>query len=659
MARVGVFICHCGTNIASQIDVERLTRFAQTLPDVVFATHHIFMCSPTGFAVVKEACCRYGLDGFVVAACSPRLHLATFRRYAADCGLNPYRVEMANIREQAAWVVADREAALERAKRILAAAVIRSLHNIPLQTLHLPVRRSVLVIGGGISGIQAALTLADAGVEVHLVERAPSIGGHMAKLDKVFPTLDCAACILTPKMAAVASHPNIRLYTLSEVEKLEGSPGAFVATIRQRPRFVDTQKCVGCGLCVEKCPVRIEDRFNEGLCQTKAIHFEFAQSVPKAPVIEPNACLMLTKNTCGNCAKVCPTNAINFADRPKTLQIEVGFVVVATGYRLLDLSALPQFGWGRHSAVLSSLQFERLLAADGPTGGRLVVPGANKPPDSVAILHCVGSRDVNYAPYCSRICCTYAVKFARLIRQKSPKTAVYNLYIDIRCYGKGYEEFYRRAAEEGVHFIRGKAVRVATPKQLRLADIPEHKLVVVAEDTLAQRLIHIPADMVVLCPAMLPPDGSDDLARILRISRTPDGFFMERHPKLDPVRTPSEAIYAVGCCQGPKEIEMSVSQASAAAAKIISLIQRGEIEKEPIIASVDEDVCIGCGRCVEVCPYSARELRDGVAVVVEARCEGCGSCAAACPSAATTLLNASSSALTEAASVVSIGGAEK
>lgn len=654
--RIGVFVCHCGMNIAGTVDVEALLDFARKLPDVVVARDSLFMCSETGYRVVEEECRRNALEGLVFAACSPRMHLTTFRRYAVDCGLNPFLVEVANIREQAAWVVDVTPAATERAKNLIAAALIRLIHNTPLQPIHLPLKPSVLVIGGGIAGIEAALTLAMGGVDVHLVERAPAIGGNMAKLDRVFPTLDCAASILTPKTSAVINHPRIRLYTMAEVVNFEGAPGNFVVTIRRRPRYVDEARCIGCGLCVSKCPVEVSDAFNEGLSETKAIHFLFERAIPRVPFIEEAACLKLTRNSCGDCATVCPKNAVDFNDKGEEFQVEVGFVLVAVGYRLLDVGEMRHYGWRRYRAVLTSLQFERMLSSDGPTKGKILIPGTNKVPRSVAILHCVGARDRLNAPYCSRICCMYALKFATLIRQRcAPQTIVYNFYIDMRCYGKGYEEFYRRAAETGVKFIRGKPVSVITPEKSHIPSLPPEALVVVAEDTLSKRLMHIPVDMVILCPAMLPSDGLYSLARMLRLSLSPDGFLMERHVKLDPTRSTTEAIHIAGCCHGPKEIQETVTEANSAAAGMLAKIKKGFIEKEPFVASVDESLCIGCGVCVDVCPYSAREMRGNVAVVVEGSCEGCASCGVACPSGATTITNFTRTALTEAASIATLG----
>ena len=472
----------------------------------------------------------------------------------------------------------------------------------------------------------------------------------MIQLDKTFPTLDCSACILTPKMFDCGRHEKIKLMTLSEVEEVKGSAGDYKVKVRRKARYVDEDKCVGCMACVQKCPTSVSSEYNYGLGKRKAIYLQFPQAVPKVPVLDADACRYMTDGKCGVCAKVCPVGAVDYEDTDEVVELNVGFIVVATGYDLIDLERLPQYGWGRYPNVIHSLQLERMFNASGPTGGDVKLADG-RTPGSVAILHCVGSRDENYCEYCSRVCCMYALKFAHLLKERCGEdTQVYNFYIDMRCFGKGYEEFYKRVSEEGVHFVRGKVARVLSSGEAPEGmEIEEGQLVVEAEDTLGGRFLRVGVDMVVLCPAMVPPAGSGELAVTLKISRSADGFVLERHPKLDPVATLTEGIYVAGCAQGPKDVPDTVAQASGAAARIIPALRRGRIRREPLVAEVDPDFCNRCGLCVSVCPYGARVLEDGPARVVEGVCTGCGSCAVACPSAATTMRNMTRDALLDSA----------
>lgn len=631
--RVGVYICHCGTNIAGFVRMEELVEFAKTLPNVVVVRDYKYMCSDTGQNLIAQDAKEHKINRVVVAACSPRLHEETYKKAMVNAGLNPFMMEMANIREHDTWVHPDMDTATQKAKDLIKAAVKRVSLLEPLEMRYKDVVKSVLVIGGGIAGIQAALDIAEAGYQVFLVEREPSIGGHMIQLDKTFPTLDCSACIQTPKMFDCGRHPNIKLLTYSEVEKVSGSAGNFIVTIRRKPRFVNEDKCIGCLQCVDKCPTKVEDEYNYGLSQRKAIYLQFPQATPKVPVIDSENCRYIKEGKCGVCAKICPADAINYDDKDDTLEINIGFIIVATGYDLIDLGSLPQYGWGRYENVLHSLQFERLLNAAGPTGGKILLKDGSQP-KSVAILHCIGSRDQNHAPYCSRVCCMYALKFAHLFRERCGEDAqVYNFYIDMRCFGKGYEEFYKRISEEGVHFIRGKVARILPAKEVGDPEIPENQLVVESEDTLSNKLLRVGVDMVVLCPAMVPSKGTEQLTRILKVNRSEDGFILERHPKLDPLATLTDGIYVCGCAQGPKDIPDTVAQASGAAAKVVSILNSGKIAISPIIAHIEEEKCTGCRVCNSVCPFDAIDFKEeeSISVVEEALCKGCGVCVAACP----------------------------
>jgi heterodisulfide reductase subunit A len=631
--KIGVYVCHCGTNIAGTVDVEAVAEFAKTLGSVAVARDYKFMCSDPGQAMIRDDIREYGLNGVVVASCSPRMHEPTFRRVCQEAGLNPYLFEMANIREHCSWVHEDSEIATEKAKAIVNAAVRKVYHDEPLETREVPVNPNVLVVGGGIAGIQAALEIADSEHKVYLVEREPSIGGHMIQLDKTFPTLDCSACILTPKMSTVGSHPYIELMTYSEVEDVSGYIGNFKVKVRKKARYVDEEKCTGCGVCQEKCPWKVDSEFEVGMGQRKAIYIPFPQAVPNVPVIDREHCVYFLKGTCRACEKFCEVKAIDFEQTDQFIELEVGSIIVATGYDAFDPSVISEYGYGRYDNVITGLQFERLCNAAGPTGGEIRLKNGGQP-SAVAILHCVGSRDENYHEYCSRVCCMYALKYSHLIKERTDAD-VYQMYMDMRCFGKGYEEFYKRLSGEGVNFIRGKVAKIT---DRAISDEEKGKLVVICEDTLLGSIARVPVDMVILCTALEARADALEVARLFSLSLSADGFFLERHPKLDPVATMTDGIFVVGCCQGPKDIPDTVAQASAAAARTLAMISKGKVEIEAAIAVVDEELCSGCRICERLCTFNAISFDEDKKIcrVNEALCKGCGVCAAACPSAAIT-----------------------
>jgi len=629
--RIGVYICHCGSNIAGSVDVEQVTEFARGLDSVVVARNYKYMCSDPGQNLIKEDIENLGLNRVIVAACSPQMHEPTFRRVCEEAGLNRYLFQMANIREHCSWVTEDNGKATEKAKALVSAAVRRVLYHEPLEIKEIPVNPNTLVVGGGIAGIQAALEIADSEHKVYLVEREPSIGGHMIQLDKTFPTLDCSACILTPKMSSVGLHPFIELMSYSEVEEVSGFVGNFKVKVKKKARYVDEEKCTGCGVCQEKCPWKVDSEFEVGMGKRKAIYIPFPQAVPNIPVIDREHCTYFLKGTCRACEKFCEAAAINFDQADEFVEIEAGSIIVATGFDAFDPSVITQYGYGKYDNVLTALQFERLCSAAGPTGGNITLKDGSTP-QSVAIIHCVGSRDQNYHEYCSRVCCMYALKYSHLIKEKT-NAEVYQMYIDMRCFGKGYEEFYDRLSEEGVNFIRGKVAQVTNRA---INDEEKGKLIVVGEDTLLGSVIRVPVDMVVLCIALEARSDVEEVARLFSLSRSPDGFFLERHPKLDPVATMADGIFVVGCCQGPKDIPDTVAQASAAAARVLAMISKGKIEIEAAIAIIDEEQCSGCRICNALCPFNAIAFDEEkkVSRINEALCKGCGVCVAACPSAA-------------------------
>jgi heterodisulfide reductase subunit A len=630
--RVGVYVCHCGTNIAGTVDVAHVAEWAYNLPHVVVSRDSKFMCASTGQEQIEEDIKEYNLTHVVVASCSPHMHEKTFRNACARAGLNPYMFEMANIREHASWVHPDdHEGATNKAKALISAAVHRVVRQEPLEPIVVDIRPETLVVGGGIAGIQAALEIADAGYHVYLVEREPSIGGHMSMFDKTFPTLDCSACILTPKMFDIGSHPNITLLSYSEVEQVDGYVGNFTVRVRKKARKIDESLCTGCGSCWEKCPIKVIDTVYEaGLGYRRAIYRPFPQAVPKYPVIDVENCTYFKTGKCQMCVKVCPTEAIRFDDEDEILSLEVGNIILATGFKLFDCRRIPQYGYGRLENVFTSLEFERMSNAAGPTEGKILLRDGETVPKTVGIVHCVGSRDQHYNEYCSAICCMASLKFAHLVMEKTG-AKVYNFYIDMRPNAKGYEEFYHRLLHEGASFVRGKVAEITdaahTPGE-------EGKTIIVCEDTLIGEQRRIPVDMVILAAGLEPRADAQELGHMMGISCGEAGFFTERHPKLDPVATMTEGVFVAGACQGPKDIPASVVQGAAAAARVLGTISQRQVSMEPIRASIDEDRCSGCRVCNTMCPYNAIDFIEdlGVSRVNPALCKGCGTCVAACPS---------------------------
>lgn len=646
MQKIGVFVCWCGSNIAATVDVEAVSQALSKEPGVVFSTNYQYMCSQTGQDLIRDKIKQYGLTGVVICSCSPRMHENTFRKTCEKAGLNPYLVEIANIREQCSWIHKDKAAATEKAIILGRAAIAKVQLNAPLHAGTSPVKKRALVIGGGIAGIQTALDIADAGFPVDIVEKQPTIGGKMTQIDKTFPTLDCAACILTPKMVDCAQNENIRIFAYSQVEAVQGFVGNFKVTIRKKARFVDPDKCTGCGLCTEKCPQKkVPNEFNLGLDTRRAIYIPFAQAVPKVATIDPDYCNMLKNGKCGVCAKVCGANAIDYHQKDELIEEEYGAIVAATGFNPIDLSQFNEFAYSQSPDVVSSLEFERLMNAAGPTGGTLLRPSDGKHPHTIVFVQCVGSRcdgGGKGKPYCSKICCMYTAKHAMLCREKYPDTEVYVFYIDVRTPGKNFDEFYRRAVEEyGVHYIKGMVGKV----------VPENgKLKVQASDLLGGRQLHIDADMVVLAAAIEPDKSARSLATMLTASMDTNDFFTEAHPKLRPVESPTAGIFLSGACQGPKDIPETVAQAGAAASKVIGLLSKDHLLCNPCVAQPDEMMCNGCSCCEKVCPYGAityidKEFRGPnrttllrrVAQVNPAVCQGCGACTVACMSGAMDL----------------------
>ena len=645
MQRIGVFVCHCGSNIAATVDVKKVVEMALLEQGVVHAEDYPYMCSEAGQSRIAAAVAEKGLTGIVVCSCSPRMHEATFRKAAERAGINPYMVEIANIREHCSWIHKDVAEATEKATILMRAAVAKVHLNAPLQAGESLVTKRALVIGGGIAGIQTAIDIADAGYKVDIVEKTPSIGGRMSQLDKTFPTLDCSACILTPKMVEAAAHENITIHTYSEVESVSGFVGNFTVDIRKKARYVDMNKCTGCGICQEKCPSKKSlNEFNRGLNTRSAIYTPFAQAIPNVPVIDTTACIKMKTGKCGICEKFCQAGAIDYTQKDEIITEKYGAIVVATGFDTIKLDKYGEYAYGQSKDVVTSLELERIMNAAGPTKGHLERLSDGKAPKEIVFIQCVGSRcsDDRGKPYCSKICCMYTAKHAMLIRDKYPDTNVTVFYIDVRTPGKNFDEFYRRAVEDyGVNYIKGQVGKV-----LPQAD---GSLLVQGADLLDQKQIMKKADMVVLATAIEPNPDVRKIATMLTASIDTNNFLTEAHPKLRPVESPTAGVFLSGVCQGPKDIPETVAQAGAAAVKVIGLLAKDKLKTNPCTAKSDELLCNGCSTCANVCPYGAisyetklindhgiREDRR-VAVVNSALCQGCGACTVACPSGAMDL----------------------
>ena len=626
--RVGVFVCHCGVNVGGVVDCPDVAEYAKTLPNVEFATDYKYMCSDPGQGMIQDAIKEHNLNRVVVAACSPRLHEPTFRRCVEEAGLNKFLFEFANLREQDSWVhMTMPEEATAKAKDLTRMAVAKARLLEPLEASKVAVEKKCLVIGGGVTGIQSALDLGDMGFETYLVERNPTVGGRMGQLDKTFPTLDCSMCILAPKMVDCSKHENINLLTYSEVKEVDGYIGNFDVTVERKARYVIEDDCTGCGQCQEICPIEIPNYYDEGVGMVKAIYIPFPQAVPLVATIDKDYCI-----DCGLCETVCGPDAIDRNQEPEEIVLRVGTIIAATGYDPYDPTAKYEYGYGRYSNVITGLEIERLINASGPTAGHVVRPSDGATPKRVAFIHCVGSRDEQIGKaYCSRVCCMYSMKNAQLCIDHEPDTEVTCYYMDIRSFGKGYEEFYKNSQEKyGIEFLRGRPAEIIENEDLSLT--------IRAEDTLLGKITEYTYDMVVLSVGLEPPAGSNELRQTLGLSRTSDGFYMEAHPKLRPVDTLTDGVYIAGVAQGPKDIPDSVAQGSAAASRAAIPMAKGEVEIEPITASTDETVCGACEVCVELCPFGAVSIEgegdEKHAAINVALCKGCGTCVGACPSGA-------------------------
>lgn len=626
--KIGVYVCHCGVNVGGVVRCPEVAEYAANLPNVVIARDYKYMCSDPGQQLIQDDIKELGLNRVVVAACSPRLHEPTFRRCVEEAGLNKFLFEFANLREQDSWVHMDQpDEATEKAKDLTRMAVAKVRLLEPLEAPKVAVNNSSLVIGGGVAGIQSALDLADMGFKTYMVEKNPTIGGRMGQLDKTFPTLDCSMCILAPKMVDVSKHENIELITYAEVKEVDGYIGNFTVTVEKKARYVSEDDCTGCGSCQEICPIEIPNYYDEGVGMVKAAYIPFPQAVPLCATIDKDYCI-----DCGLCETVCGPEAIDREQEPEKIKLEVGTIIAATGYDPYDPTEKYEYGYGRYTNVITAMEIERMINASGPTGGHVIKPSDGIEPKRVAFIHCVGSRDEQIGkPYCSRVCCMYSMKNAQLCIDHEPDTEVTCYYMDIRAFGKGYEEFYKNSQQKyGIEFLRGRPAEIIENDDLTLT--------VRAEDTLLGKVTEYTYDLVVLSIGLEPPAGSNKLRQTLGLSRSADGFYMEAHPKLRPVDTLTDGVYIAGVAQGPKDIPDAVAQGSGAASRAAIPMAKGEVEIEPITANTDDTVCGACEVCVELCPYGAVSIEGDKgaehAEINVALCKGCGTCVGACPSGA-------------------------
>jgi len=630
--RIGVFVCHCGLNIAKSVNVKTLREQMSKLPGVAYGADYEFMCSETGQKIIRDAIKEHRLNRIVVASCSPKLHELTFRRVVKEAGLNPFLFEMANIREHCSWAhLHEPEKATEKAVHIVKSAVERCKYLDEIGEKEEFVKPSALVIGGGIAGITAAVGLADFGFEVHLIEKLPWLGGKTAQLGKAFPTEDCGVCV-TPRTSEmdrkcfykrqILSHPQIKTYTLSTLKNLSGYIGHFRAQIEKMPRYIDEKLCIACGECEKVCPVEVPNEFDLGLSKRKAVYLPFIQAVPHIYALDMNHC---TK--CGKCVEICPTKAIDLEEKTLYIDVEVGTTIVAVGFD--EFEPIGLFGYGNYQNVITQLKLARMMDSSGPSSGCVVRPSDGHVPKRIVMLQCVGSRDKATHIYCSKICCTIALKHARSLKMANPKTEVTICYKDLRPFGRNYEDLYTDCQNLGVNFIYGDAKEVS--------EGPDKSLKVNV-DLIEGGKKAIETDLLVLASALVPPKDIPQISRTLNLSSSPDGFLMELHPKLAPIDTNIDGIFICGACQGPKDIQETVTQALGAVARAATPMAAGKIKIDLAKAIVDENLCIGCANCVAMCPYSAIEMEpSGIARVIEIVCKGCGVCAAECPARAMQL----------------------
>ena len=628
--RVGVYICECGPNVKGAVDIGELETFAGGLENVVLTKSFNLLCSEEGKNLIEEDIKKHRLSNVIIAACTPKEHEITFRKVLIKAGLNPFLLQIVNVREQCAWVTKDIARATQKAKAMIAAAVKRVVLHEPLEVKEIQCNPDVLVVGAGIAGISAALTLAQKGRKVYLVEKLPCIGGKAARYEKLFPHLECASCVLDPVLDEVLHNEHIELMTLSEVQEVLGFRGNFVVKVKKKSRFVDSRGCIGCGACLEVCPIKVRNEYNEGLDKRKAIYIPYPGALPHVAVIDKEHCRHFQEEGCNACHDACPFGSIHYGETDQIQELNVGAIVLATGFDVFNAKRASRYGYEKIRNVYTSLEFERLLNSNGPTGGQILLRN-RKPPKRIALVHCVGSRTKKYNEYCSGVCCMSSLKFSHLIKEKLPDSSVIEFYSDLCLAGRESQSFFNNlVGKKGVDFVR-----VNNIDSIKLAQ-RQNKILIAYEDMHGERK-RLSFDLVVLSVALEAARDAGEVARIFGISQGEDGFFLEEHATIAPVSTPVGGIFIAGCAHGPKDIQSAVAEGQAAAGRILSqLILGAKLSLDPVTAEADEDLCSGCKTCVSLCPYKAitYDSVEKFVSVNEVLCRGCGVCVAACPSAA-------------------------
>ncbi len=661
MPKIGLFICDCGKTLTKNIDFDSLTSDLEKTGKFSFIVRSSVLCKTDLEKMLKQLKAKK-VDKVVVAACTPKLYESTWGRLLQDAGMNYYDLVISNIREQCSWVHMDepKEHVTEKAKGLILSAANRAeaLEEIPYEKI--PITQKVVVIGGGIAGLTAAQELAELGIQVDVIEKQPTVGGLCLELGTVFPTQDCSLCVRTtgcpglgdgsPRRciyrANLEFNPKIKFYTNCEVVDVLGSIGNFKVVVKKNPRYVSEEKCIRCNECVKVCPVEVPDGFNLGLTKRKAIYMPFVQAIPQVYAIDPKNCKF---QECEKCVKVCPTNAINLKEKEETFTLDAGAIIIATGFEEYNPALVKEYNYGRYPDVITQIELARLLDVTGPTGGRPIRLSDKKPVNRIVMIQCVGSRDEKHNYYCSNICCMVALKHAIMIKEHFPEIDVVIEYMDIRPVGSRYEEYYRRARELGVTFIRGRPSEVISNGK---------RLVVEGENSFTGEFEKIEADLVVLSMAMVPSKGTQELARMLGVALGPDGFFSAVDPKVRPSETNVVGVLLAGGAMTPMDIPNAVSYAAGAAIGAVKLLNQKEIEKPLLTSFVNEEICSSCRICEWACPFDAAHVGDEAAQVDQAKCFGCGICAAACPSGCITLRRHTSKQLTAAIDGVLGNGGE-
>jgi heterodisulfide reductase subunit A len=640
--KIGVFLSDCGKQLSEILDFNALTSFVKTVPNVTLIARGSEFWRGKGLQAIIDAIKSGKINRVVVAESLPKLSEVNVVQAVEDAGLNPYLVEVIDLKDHCAWPHRETpKEATEKAKAMLLSAIERARLLEPIEKLEFPALKSALIIGGGIAGMQTAVDLADLGFEVNLIEKAPFLGGLAARAGRFFPTDDCAICIQSPSSdvktithtsrkcvyrSGFSEIPNLNILTNSKVVAVDGFPGNYKVTIEKKPRYVDADKCVACDKCAAVCPVETPDEYNANLKTRKAIYINVPTVHPQVYVIDETVCKF---HDCAKCVEVCPTNAVDLDQKTEQITLNVGSIVVATGFREFDSSVIKEYHYDDYPDVITNLELARMIDGFGPTGGAIVRPSDGKPAKKIVFIQCAGSRDRRYNPYCSGICCMISLKHASLIKSAVPDADVSICYIDIRTTGREHEYYYERAREMGIKFVKGRPTEILKNTEIG-------KLVVDVEDALLRRFLNLEADLVVLAPAMIPAEGTEELAEILGIELDTDGFFKEYNAKLRPTETKQRGIYLCGGTTFPKDAPTASLHAHSAAMKATKFLTSGKIVKDQRTAIINEDYCGDCEFCPVTCPYGAISLEPTtkdhfVARVNDLLCEGCGVCVGTCP----------------------------